>query len=77
MIDNKIDKVDFDEIEGVIIKKIRNRKKKLEKIAAAETKLVSKEITATPEQTEMIASKDKIEQQIQELEEIRKGVHKE
>jgi hypothetical protein len=77
MIDNKIDKADFDEIEGVIIKKIRNRKKKLEKIAAAETKLVSKEITATPEQTEMIASKDKIEQQIQELEEIRKGVHKE
>jgi hypothetical protein len=77
MIDDKLDKVDFEEIEGVIIKKIRNRKKKLEKIAATESKVVSKEITATPEQAEMIASKDKIEQQIQELEEIRKGVHKE
>jgi hypothetical protein len=77
MSEDKLDKTDFEELEAVIIKKLRNRKKKLEKIVATENKVVSKEIKPTPEQEEMIASKEKVEQQIQEFEEIRRGVHKE
>ena len=73
----KLEKKDFDEIEDGISKKIRNRRKKLDKIILTESKIASKEIVPTKEQKDMIKSREKIEAQIQELIEIRTGVRKE
>jgi hypothetical protein len=74
---NKITKEDFAEIEAVVNKKLRNKKKKLEKIVATENKIVTKEIVPTEEQKKMVASKYKVEGQIKELEDMRKELHKE
>lgn len=74
---NKITKEDFTEIEAVVNKKLRNKKKKLEKIVATENKIVTKEIVPTEEQKKMVASKYKVEGQIKELEDMRKELHKE
>ena len=73
----KLEKKDFDEIETSLLKKIRNKKKKLEKIIATENKIVSGEIDPNEEQRKMVASKESIEHQIQELNEVRTGMKKE
>lgn len=70
-------KEDFEEIEASVTKKLRNKKKKLEKIVQTENKIVSKEIKPTQEQQSMVDSKPKVEGQIKELEEMRKSLHKE
>jgi hypothetical protein len=68
----KLVKEDFSEIEGIVCKRLRNKKKKMEKIVNTENKVASKEILPTEEQKEMLASKKKIDFQIKELEEMRK-----
>jgi|JI10StandDraft_1071094.scaffolds.fasta_scaffold1586886_1 hypothetical protein len=73
----KLTKEDFSEIEGVVAKKLRNKKKKMEKIIATENKIVAKEIVPTDDQKEMVASKKKVESQIKELEEMKKVLKKE
>jgi seryl-tRNA synthetase len=67
-----LDKKDFHEIESVVSKKLRNKKKKMEKIISTENKIVAKEIKPTEEQIEMVESKDKVQEQIQELEDMKK-----
>ena len=74
---DKLEKADFDSIEAGIQKKLRNKKKKLDKILQTEMKIKNKEIEPTEDQKEMIASKGKIETQIKELNEIRNDVRKE
>ncbi len=73
----KIEKTEWEEIEAVIVKRLRNKKKKLDKILQTESKIKNKEITPTKEQKEMITGKSKIEGQILELTEIKNGVRKE
>ena len=75
--EDKLEKQDFDAIEANILKKLRNKKKKFDKIVQTEIKIKNKEIEPTEDQKEMIASKDKVEAQIQELSDIRNGVRKE
>ncbi|MCG8522029.1 MAG: hypothetical protein MI744_07480, partial [Pseudomonadales bacterium] len=77
MSESKIEKNEWEEIESVLAKKLRNKKKKIEKIVQTEVKIKNGEIVPTKEQKEMIASKEKIEAQIQELSEIKNGVRKE
>lgn len=77
MSEGKLEKEHFDEVESVVIKKLRNKKKKLEKIIQTECKINSKEIKPTKEQLEMVASRPRIEGQIQELTEIKSGIRKE
>jgi hypothetical protein len=73
----KLAKEDFSEIEGVVAKKLRNKKKKMDKIIATENKIVAKEIVPTDEQKEMVASKNKVDAQIKELEEMKRILKKE
>lgn len=74
---SKLTKSDFSEIEGVVTKRLRNKKKKLEKIISTENKINRKEITPTLEQEKMVASKAKVEGQIKELEEMRNTLRRE
>jgi hypothetical protein len=55
---------------NIIYKKLRNKKKKLDKIAQTEQKVKSKEIIPNAEQTEMINSKDAIKEEMKDLESI-------
>lgn len=73
----KLTKEDFEEIESVVTKRLRNKKKKLEKIITTESKIASKEIQPTAEQKKMVSSKAKVESQIKELEDIKRTLHKE
>ena len=73
----KLTKEDFDGILSVVGKKLRNKKKKMDKIVATEIKIVNKELDPSLEQQEMVASKDKVESQIKELEEMKKMIKSE
>ncbi|CAI2370250.1 unnamed protein product [Moneuplotes crassus] len=72
-----IEKNEWEEIEAVLTKKIRNKRKKIDKIIQTEAKVKNGEIVPTKEQQEMIQSRSKIETQMQELTEIKNGVRKE
>lgn len=68
------DKVDIeDAVAKELMKKIRNKKKKLEKIKTAEQKIKSKEIKPTEEVKEMIAGKEALLQSLNELEAVAKN----
>lgn len=55
---------------NLIYKKLRNKKKKLDKIKETEQKVKKGEIVPNQEQKEMIASKDKILEEMKEQQEI-------
>ena len=73
----KLTKGDFEDLQSIVNKKLRNKKKKMEKIVATENKIVAKEIDPTEEQLEMVASKEKIENQIKEFEDMKKQLKQE
>lgn len=77
MSQTKLSKADFDNIVNVVGKKLRNKRKKLEKINQTHAKIINKEIEPTEEQKEMIASKDKVESQVKELEEMKRQLRAE
>ena len=54
-----------DPFVNIIYKKLRNKKKKLDKIAQTEQKVKSKEIIPNAEQTEMLNSKGAIKEEKQ------------
>ena len=55
-------------MHSVLVKRLRNKKKKMEKIQQTEKKIKKKEIDPTEEQLEMVASKGVLDMQIKELE---------
>lgn len=63
----------FESVYAVIGKRLRNKRKKLDKIKNAEAALKSKK-ELTPEQVEMVNGKDELLSQIKELEEMNKGI---
>jgi len=68
--------VSFDPIYSVLQKRIRNKRKKLDKIKQAEeVKSTGKDLT--PEQLDMIQGKELIQAQIKEYEDILKGIRAE
>ena len=62
-----------DAVAKELLKKIRNKKKKLEKIKTAEQRIKNKEIQPTAEVKEMIAGKEALLSSIAELEGVAKS----
>ncbi len=64
----------LDDTIQVVAKKIRNKRKKLEKIKETKQKVASKKITLEKEQEEMLASEESVISQLKDLEEISKSL---
>ena len=60
-----------DAFVNLIHKKLRNKKKKLEKVQQLEAKVLAKEIKPNGDQLGMLSTKDGLKQEMDELEDIK------